>query len=50
LDDVRQSEIGGATIYKRVANAGTSGGAWMANLVQYKSLSLAKSEIEFYNK
>ena len=46
----KHSEYLGVTIYKRVANTGTSGGAWMAKSVQYKSLALAKQAIEFYNK
>jgi hypothetical protein len=46
----KHSEYLGKTIYKRVANTGTSGGLWMVDSVMYQTLDRAKKAIEFYNQ
>jgi len=46
----KHSEYLGKTIYKRVANTGTSGGSWMVDSVIYQTLANAKMAIEFYSK
>jgi len=37
----------GAQIYKRKANTGTSGGAWLAVSTTFKSLSRVKAHLEY---
>ncbi len=44
----KHSEYLGKTIYKRVANTGTSGGLWMVDSVMHQTLASAKKAIEFY--
>jgi hypothetical protein len=40
----------GETIFRRLPNTGTSGGAWLVKSVQFQSLAAAKAHIEYYSQ